>query len=205
MWSNSGLATSTARHCAREIATFSRFRLKKNERDPVRVGQARDFLDWGEVADKVEIIEGDALEVIKKLPGPFDMIFLDASKGEYAEYLRLAEPKASDRALLVIDNVLMGGSVAFGEGERVPEGFGTHWAEDSRAAGRVLNAELMSSKRWLSAVLPIGDGVAPGARRATGGPEAAPPGDGPFERLGHRNPFGAAHIASQSKSASGEQ
>src|SRR4051812_48947734 len=43
------------------------------ERDPERVGQARQFLDWGRVADRVEVVEGDALEQIEKLPGPFDM------------------------------------------------------------------------------------------------------------------------------------
>jgi predicted O-methyltransferase YrrM len=124
------------------------------ERDPVRVGQARDFWQRAGVAERIDLVEGDATEEITKLPGPFDLIFLDASKGEYADYLRMAEPRASERALLVIDNVLMGGSVAFDDDQ-----------VENRRAGRALNAELMSSDRWLSAALPVGDGVLVASRR----------------------------------------
>jgi predicted O-methyltransferase YrrM len=135
------------------------------ERDPERIRQAFEFWHRAGVADRIELVAGDALEQIDTLDGPFDLIFLDATKGEYAEYLRKAEPKAGDHALLAIDNVLMGGSVAFGHGEQVPHDFGSHWNPDSRRAGRALNEELMSSDKWLSAVLPIGDGVLLATRR----------------------------------------
>ncbi len=143
-------------HMAEQL---ERGRIVTLERDPVRIGQAREFWQRAGVADRIELVEGDAMEEIEKLDGPFDMIFLDASKGEYADYLRMAEPKASEHALLAIDNVLMSGSVAFGEGQQVPHDFGSHWAPESRTAARALNNELMNSDRWLSAVLPIGDGV----------------------------------------------
>jgi predicted O-methyltransferase YrrM len=144
---------------------LGRGRVVTIERDPDRAAQARELWQRSGVGGRIELLEGDALEVIERLDGPFDLIFLDASKGEYADYLRLAEPKASDHALLAIDNVLMGGSVAFGESEEVPHDFGSHWAPASRAAGRALNTELMDSERWLSAVLPVGDGVLLASRR----------------------------------------
>src|ERR671937_756445 len=56
------------------------------ERDPERVRQARDFLRRGGVADRVEIVEADALDAIEGLEGPFDLIFIDATKGEYPRY-----------------------------------------------------------------------------------------------------------------------
>ena len=74
--------------------------------------QATDFLERAGVADRVEIVEADALQAIDELDGPFDLIFLDATKTEYQKYLELAEPKASERAVLVVDNVLMSGDVA---------------------------------------------------------------------------------------------
>ena len=40
---------------------------------------------------------------------------MDASKGEYARYIELAEPKLTERALLVVDNLLMSGEVALPE------------------------------------------------------------------------------------------
>jgi len=77
------------------------------ERDPERAAQARGYLDRAGVADRVEIVEGDALETIGGLDGPFDLLFVDAAKGEYPRYIELAEPKLSERALLVVDNLLM--------------------------------------------------------------------------------------------------
>ena len=130
------------------------------ERDPVRIAQASDFLARAGVAERVEIVEGDARETIPALDGPFDLLFLDASKGEYREYLELAEPKLSQRALLVVDNLLMSGEVA------LPEGADTRWGEDSLAAARAFNADLLASQGWLGAVLPVGDGVGLATRRS---------------------------------------
>jgi predicted O-methyltransferase YrrM len=144
---------------------LGRGRIVTIERDPERVGQARGYLERAGVAERVDVVEGDALEQIERLDGPFDLIFLDATKGEYADYLRMAEAKASERALLVIDNVLMNGSVAFEESEKPPDDYGGWWAPESRAAARALNAELMASERWESVVLPVGDGVTVASRR----------------------------------------
>jgi predicted O-methyltransferase YrrM len=129
------------------------------ERDERRIGQARDFLGRGGVLDRVEIVEGDALETLPPLEGPFDMLFLDATKGEYRRYLELAEAKATERAVLLVDNLLMGGNAA------LPPGEASGWRPESLAAARELNAELVSSDRWLGSVLPIGDGVGFAVRR----------------------------------------
>jgi predicted O-methyltransferase YrrM len=149
-------------HMAEQL---DRGRIVTIERDPVRAGQARDFLGQGGVGARVEIVEADALEAIQALEGSFDLIFIDASKDEYRRYLELAEPKATPRASLVIDNVLMSGSVAFGDDVEVPDDFGSWWSVDRRRGARALNSELIASERWLSVVLPVGDGVLFGARR----------------------------------------
>ena len=101
---------------------------------------------------RIEIVEGDARDTILGLSGPFDLLFVDAAKGQYREYIELAEPLLSERAVLVIDNLLAGGRA------RCPRG-----AEGQAPAGRsrrpVLNPELLGSENWLGSVLPIGDGV----------------------------------------------
>ena len=130
------------------------------ERDPERARQAADFLARAGVGDKVEIVEADATQAIDELDGPFDLVFLDASKDEYADYLRRAEPKASERALLVVDNLLMSGDVALEDDSEAT------WRPESLAAARAFNAELVTSPRWLGAVLPVGDGVGLAARIA---------------------------------------
>ena len=129
------------------------------ERDPERAAQARGYLERGGVSDRVEIVEGDALETLAGLDGPFDLLFVDASKGEYGRYIELAEPKLSARALMVVDNLLMSGEVA------LPEGAATRWNADSLASARALNAELLESDAWLACVLPVGDGIGVAARR----------------------------------------
>jgi caffeoyl-CoA O-methyltransferase len=130
------------------------------ERDESRLAQARDFFERAGVADRVEIVEGDALETIQALEGPFDFLFLDASKDEYRTYLELAEPKLSERALLAVDNLLMSGEVA------LPADAETRWRPESLAAARAFNDELLRSTNWLGSVLPVGDGVGLAARAA---------------------------------------
>jgi predicted O-methyltransferase YrrM len=143
-------------HMAQELG---RGRIVTIERDPDRVRQAQDYLQRGGVADRVEIVAADAMAAIDDLAGPFDLIFLDATKTEYPRYLEMAEPKASGNAVLVVDNVLMSGDVAL---EDDSEAF---WSAANLATARDFNRKLLRSERWLGAVLPIGDGVAVAARR----------------------------------------
>jgi predicted O-methyltransferase YrrM len=143
-------------HMAEQL---ERGRVVTLERDPERAAQARDFLSRAGVAERVELVEGDARETIERVEGPFDFLFVDATKAEYRDYIELAEPKLTERALLVVDNLLMSGEVA------LPESAETFWSDDSLVAARALNAELLTSERWLGAVLPVGDGVGLAARR----------------------------------------
>jgi predicted O-methyltransferase YrrM len=143
-------------HMAQEL---ERGRVVTLERDPDRAAQARSYLERAGVADRVDLVEGNALETIPGLDGPFDLLFVDATKFEYQRYIDLAEPKLSARALLVVDNLLMDGEVA------LPADADTIWNPFSLAAARRLNAELLNSERWLASVLPIGDGVGLAARR----------------------------------------
>jgi predicted O-methyltransferase YrrM len=129
------------------------------ERDPDRAAQARASFERAGVADRVELVEGDALDTIPTLEGPFGLLFVDAAKGEYERYLELAEPLLTERCTLVVDNLLMSGEVA------LPAGADTRWNPDSLAAARALNTELLSSERWLACVLAVGDGIAFGALR----------------------------------------
>jgi caffeoyl-CoA O-methyltransferase len=57
------------------------------------------------LADKIELHIGDALAVIPRVNGKFDMVFLDASKDEYLKYLRLSEKKLERGGVVLADNV----------------------------------------------------------------------------------------------------
>lgn len=138
---------------------LSQGRVTTLEIDGDRARQARDFWTRAGVGERIELVEGDARETISALSGPFDLLFVDAAKGQYREYIELAEPLLSERALLVIDNLLVGGEVA------LPDGADGRRSAESIASARALNPELLNSQRWLGSVLPIGDGVGFAARR----------------------------------------
>ncbi len=60
---------------------------------------------------QITLIEGDALAVMQALDGSFDLIFMDAAKGQYIRYLPEAVRLLSDGGVLVSDNVLQDGDV----------------------------------------------------------------------------------------------
>ena len=76
------------------------------ERDPNKVRLARENLGRAGVAAWVEVREGPAAETLAALPGPFDLVFLDADRGSYRTYLELAVPRLVPGGLLVADNVV---------------------------------------------------------------------------------------------------
>src|SRR5438270_6446009 len=142
-------------HMAEQL---ERGRVVTLELDAGRAAQARDFLGRAGASERVELVEGDARETIAALDGPFDLLFVDAAKTEYREYIELAMPKLTERALLVVDNLLMSGEVA------LPPDASVRWNPDSLEAARALNAELIADERWVASVLPVGDGLGIAAR-----------------------------------------
>lgn len=65
---------------------------------------ARENIKRAEVTPSIDVVVGDAIEVIPKLAGKFDMVFIDADKTEYLHYLRLVERKLHRGSVVVADN-----------------------------------------------------------------------------------------------------
>ena len=81
------------------------------ERVPERSQKARYFLEKGGYAARVEFLVGDGREMLKDFQEPFDMIFLDAAKGQYARLFSLCNQLLSPGGLIIADNVLINGWV----------------------------------------------------------------------------------------------
>jgi predicted O-methyltransferase YrrM len=65
---------------------------------------AEENIHRAEIPAKVEVITGDAIQVIPELKCVFDFVFIDAEKTEYLDYLRLAEDKLHKGTVIVADN-----------------------------------------------------------------------------------------------------
>ena len=79
------------------------------EKDQKLANIARKNIENSRLSKKIQVIDGDALEVIPRLKSKFKMIFLDATKSEYLKYLQLIEKYSllNKRAVVVADNVLI--------------------------------------------------------------------------------------------------
>jgi len=75
------------------------------ERAADKVAIARTNLQRAGLTDRVTVVHGPALDVLADLPGPFDLIFLDADRPSYDSYLDLLLPRLRRGGLLVTDNV----------------------------------------------------------------------------------------------------
>ena len=93
-------------------------RLVTLEIDPRHAEVARANLERAGLASKAEVRVGPALETLPLLAGegagPFDLSFIDADKASNADYLGWAIELSRDGSLIVIDNVVRGGTVADG-------------------------------------------------------------------------------------------
>lgn len=76
-----------------------------------RIPQARENFRAAGMEQKITLLEGDALEVMRGLSGPFDLIFMDAAKGQYIHYLPEALRLLRTGGVLVSDNVLQDGDI----------------------------------------------------------------------------------------------
>ena len=72
---------------------------------------ARRYFDESPNGHKIEIRMGPALETIKTLSGPIDMVFIDADKGNYSNYYEACLPLLKPGGLIAADNVLWSGRV----------------------------------------------------------------------------------------------
>lgn len=119
-----------------------------------RIPIARNNFKRAGKEEQITLIEGDALEVMKTLEGPYDFIFMDAAKGQYIHYMQEAVRLLSDGGILMSDNVLQDGDI-----------IESRFAVERR--NRTIHSrmrdylyELKHSDVLETSIIPLGDGVA---------------------------------------------
>jgi predicted O-methyltransferase YrrM len=115
------------------------------------IARSEEYLTRAGLRERVRIMRGAALEVMKGLDETFDIVFLDALKEEYGEYLEMSLPLLRVGGVVIADNLLWGGQVA-GEIRKPDETASTE-------ALRKFNQRFMRHPQLLAEVLPVGDGL----------------------------------------------
>ena len=118
---------------------------------------ARNFWEKSPHGKKITLYHGNALDVIGELRGPFDMVFIDADKENYINYLEAVLPLLSKRAVIVADNTLWYGKVL---DEKTDDADGQ--------AIRTFNRYVHERDDLLVTLLPLRDGVSIIKRKGTG-------------------------------------
>lgn len=124
--------------------------------DTSRTAVARGFFQRAGVAERIEIIEQPALEVLERLPQrQHDIVFIDAVKEEYADYLRLAVPLLKNSGLVIVDNLLWHHRAALPPSDA---------DEASTKAIRRFNEMFLAHPQLNATIIPLGDGLGVGAK-----------------------------------------
>ena len=109
--------------------------------------------------EQIDLIEGDALEVMHGLEGPYDLIFVDAAKGQYTHYLPEVMRLLGTDGVLVSDNVLQ-------EGDIIESRFAVERRKRTiHSRMREYLYELKHHDQLQTSIIPLGDGVALSVKR----------------------------------------
>ena len=81
------------------------------ERDSERVKEAKENIKKAEVENKINIYEGDAVEILPMLDNKYDVVFIDAAKGKYPFFLKEALRMLNEKGIIFADNILYKGYV----------------------------------------------------------------------------------------------
>jgi caffeoyl-CoA O-methyltransferase len=117
--------------------------------DPENAKRASAYFKRAGVASRINVQIGDALTVLKKTPGKFDLIFNDIFKRRYPTAARAALPRLRRGGLFITDNTLWSGKAA----RKAAAG------DNDTLGVQELNRMVHKSKELFSVLIPLRDGV----------------------------------------------
>ena len=115
--------------------------------------EAKTNIEKACMADMINLIQGDALQIMKELDGSYDFIFIDAAKGQYPQYLKEAVRLTHKGSVILADNILQNGDI-------LESKFSVERRD--RTIHKRLREYLdraSSDSRLATSIIPIGDGV----------------------------------------------
>lgn len=123
------------------------------ERREDMISLAEHFISKTPYKNNINIIHGDAIDVLDNIDDKFDLIFMDAAKGQYMEFFNKSINLLNQGGMIIADNVLFRGMVA---SDKLVERRKITIVKRLRKFLKYIN----EVEGFVSAVIPIGDGVA---------------------------------------------
>ena len=112
-------------------------------------GFVKEYIQKAGLSDKIEVMIGDAMDILPKLEKNFDLVFIDADKPNYLNYYNAIIDELPRGAIIIADNVLWSGKV-FEETEE---------NDISTAALKLFNDTIHKDERVENLLMPIRDGL----------------------------------------------
>jgi len=122
------------------------------ERDEARVTEAKINIEKVGVADKINIYEGDAVEILPTLNEEYDVVFIDAAKGKYPFFLKEALRMLKPNGIILADNILYKGYVM--------SDYNKHKQRTAVRNLREYIKEITENPNFETEILEVGDGLA---------------------------------------------
>lgn len=152
-----------------EIGTaiaYSSIRIAKNlrkkamlhtiEKSKDNIAVAKENINKSGLGDKIEIFEGDALNIMPRLDKKYDFIFLDADKEDYMQLFNYSLILLRKNGIIFIDNLLWHGYAAV---RKVPPNY-----RESAKHIKEFNETFFSHKNLKTTIIPVGDGIGLGIK-----------------------------------------
>ena len=122
------------------------------ERDEQRIAEAKENIKKAEVEEKINIYEGDAVEILPTLNEKYDVVFIDAAKGKYPFFLKESLRMIKPNGIIFADNILYKGYVM--------SDYNKHKQRTAVRNLREFLKELDENEELEVKVLEVGDGLA---------------------------------------------
>ena len=119
----------------------------------IRIPAAEANIREAGLSGRINLIKGDALEIMKSLDVPYDLVFIDAAKGQYPDYLAETMRLTRKGSVIIADNILQGGEIM--ESKFIVE------RRDRTIHKRMREfLDMVSNDERLdTSILPVGDGI----------------------------------------------
>lgn len=126
------------------------------EKSADNIAIAGEYIKKSGLGDKIEILKGDALNIIPKLDKKYDFIFLDADKEDYLQLFNYSLILLKKNGVIFIDNLLWHGYAAV---KKVPPNY-----RESAKHIKEFNEIFSSQKSLRTTIIPVGDGIGLGIK-----------------------------------------